>query len=95
MTSDLEGLTLLQSPRNNSVRDENEVFDDEEPPTRQHVAIQNDVIVKILEFRGASSLEELLEWDMCVEKISEYFEYLDTQKCQLIALEFRDYANLW
>ncbi|PKI73072.1 hypothetical protein CRG98_006567 [Punica granatum] len=39
--------------------------------------------------------EEYLEWVHRVDKVFECYEYSEAQKCQLAALEFTDYANLW
>ncbi|PKI43099.1 hypothetical protein CRG98_036510 [Punica granatum] len=42
-----------------------------------------------------SSPEEYLEWVQRVDKVFECYEYSEAQKCQLAALEFTNYANLW
>ncbi|XP_052172190.1 uncharacterized protein LOC127788118 [Diospyros lotus] len=62
---------------------------------RQQRDSGNNIKMRIPPFKGTSSPEEYLEWVQRVEKVFEYQEYSEVRKCQLAALEFTDYANLW
>ncbi|PKI51804.1 hypothetical protein CRG98_027804 [Punica granatum] len=64
-------------------------------PRREQRGIGNNLNLKIPQFKGTSSPEDYLEWVQRVDKVFEYYEYSEAQKCQLAALEFTDYANLW
>lgn len=55
----------------------------------------DDIKLKIPPFRGSSSPEEFLEWVERVDKVFECTNHSDQRKCQLAAVEFTGYANLW
>ena len=62
---------------------------------RQQIDSTSNIKMRIPPFKGTSSPEEYLEWVQRVEKVFECHEYSEVRKCQLAALEFTDYANLW
>ncbi|PKI47871.1 hypothetical protein CRG98_031745 [Punica granatum] len=64
-------------------------------PRREQRGVGNNLKLKIPQFKGTSSPEDYLEWVQRFDKVFEYYEYFEAQKCQLVALEFNDYANLW
>ncbi|PKI50353.1 hypothetical protein CRG98_029233 [Punica granatum] len=64
-------------------------------PRREQRSVGNNLKLKIQQFKGMSSPEEYLKWVLRVDKVFEYCEYSEAQKCQLAALEFTDYVNLW
>ncbi|PKI61230.1 hypothetical protein CRG98_018378 [Punica granatum] len=87
--------------RNAQVEDkvdrEDELPEEEEQPVprREQRGVCNNFKLKIQQFKGTSSPKEYLEWVLRVDKVFEYYEYSEAQKCQLAALEFTDYANPW
>ncbi|PKI52171.1 hypothetical protein CRG98_027441 [Punica granatum] len=87
--------------RNVRVEDEADLEDElpeeeEQPvPQRQQRGVGTNLKLKIPQFKGTSSSEEYLEWVRRVDKVFECYEYSEEQKCQLAALEFTDYANMW
>ncbi|PKI32380.1 hypothetical protein CRG98_047229, partial [Punica granatum] len=76
---------------------EDELLEEEEQPVprRQQRGVSNNLKLKIPQFKGTSSPEEYIEWVLRVDKVFECYECSEAQKCQLAALEFTDYANLW
>ena len=64
--------------------------EDEEPVQQPQRRADSNIKLKIPSFKGTSDPEAYLEWIQRVEKIFEYYDYTDTQKCKLAALEFTD-----
>ena len=77
--------------------EEEELLEEVGPPSLQQQPrrVDHNIKLKIPSFEGTSDPEMYLEWVQRVEKIFEYYDYTDAQKCKLAALEFTDYANLW
>ena len=59
---------------------------------RQNTWSQIGIKLTVLSFRGSSSPEEYLEWVKKVEKMFDWYEYIDEKKCKVIALEFIDFC---
>jgi hypothetical protein len=85
----------LRMPRNDIIEaDEDPNGDDEADdrgrPRRQNYNPPNGLKLRIPPFRGSSSPEEYLEWIQKVEKVFEWYEYVEERKCKVAALEFTD-----
>ena len=87
----------LRVPWNDIIEADEDLNGDDEAdnrvrPRRQNYNPPNGLKLKIPPFKGSSSFEEYLEWIQKVEKVFKWYEYSEERKCNMVALEFTDYA---
>ena len=53
------------------------------------------VKLNVPHFKGKSDLDTYLDWEMMIEHVFSYNDYIEEQKVKLVVAEFSDYALVW